>query len=558
MKNSVIAIELDAADPVLLETWMEQGYLPNLNRLRQSGAYGRLENVQCGISETRWTTLLTGCLPEKTSYWGPLSFKEGTYDFEVGDPYRFQDYPPFYALGDDYRVAVFDIPQTVLSDRVNGIQVLGWGAHAAYTGKQSSPKPLFQEISQTYGNHPTFPNSNVDNWWTPDAIAKLQRGLKTGIARRTAICCDLLKQERWNLFFTAFNETHPSGHHFWQLSQTDHPLYPHATAQSSAGDLLLEIYQATDRAIGEILAAAPEDATMLIFSTHGMGHNSTILTSTVFLPEFLYRYSFPGKTALAPGDANQPPPPILNHPKRKTWMGELWQLRHEPNLLKRLCKSWLPTKYQDRLDRWFPNQHYPTLISPYRIYQQSGKYAWQPTTWYQPLWPRMKAFVLPTFGNGEGLIRINLQGREPDGIVPATEFETVCEDLTQQLCQLTDARTGKPIVERVIRTNQQPLDPNLGLPAGDFEADLVVIWADLPTDVVDSPQVGRIGPIPYLRTGGHKPRGFCFAKGQGFSPGSTIPTRRAVDMTPTILQAMGAPIPDYVDGSPIEQARLVG
>ena len=114
MKNSVIAIGLDAADPVLLETWMSQGYLKNLQHLREMGAYGRLNNLEYYKAETPWTTFLTGCLPEKTGYWSPIKFHEGTYQAEQINAYNFDEYRPFYALGEDYRVAVFDMPQSKL------------------------------------------------------------------------------------------------------------------------------------------------------------------------------------------------------------------------------------------------------------------------------------------------------------------------------------------------------------------------------------------------------------------------------------------------------------
>ena len=80
MKNPIIAIELDAADPILLETWISQGHLTNLKNLREQGAYGHLTNIDYYTTETKWTTFLTGCLPNKVGYWGPLKFRADTYD----------------------------------------------------------------------------------------------------------------------------------------------------------------------------------------------------------------------------------------------------------------------------------------------------------------------------------------------------------------------------------------------------------------------------------------------------------------------------------------------
>ncbi len=139
MKNPVIAIGLDAAEPELLETWMNQGYLTHLKQLKDRGAYGRLTNLEYYKAETPWTTFLTGCLPEKTGYWSPVKFHEGSYNVSEIGAYDFQEYPPFYALGDEYRVAVFDVPQSRLCDRVNGEQVLAWGASFAANPQSLSP-----------------------------------------------------------------------------------------------------------------------------------------------------------------------------------------------------------------------------------------------------------------------------------------------------------------------------------------------------------------------------------------------------------------------------------
>ncbi|MEM9623061.1 MAG: nucleotide pyrophosphatase, partial [Pseudomonadota bacterium] len=60
MKTPVIAIGLDAADPVLVEEWLAAGHLPNLANLCAQGGYGRLKNLEYYKAETPWTTFLTG------------------------------------------------------------------------------------------------------------------------------------------------------------------------------------------------------------------------------------------------------------------------------------------------------------------------------------------------------------------------------------------------------------------------------------------------------------------------------------------------------------------
>ena len=142
------------------------------------------------------------------------------------------------------------------------------------------------------------------------AVAWLEKALLTGIKRRSAICRDLLSREPWDLFFTVFGETHSAGHYFWHLSQ-DHPL---GRGKRAAGDdPLLRVFQAVDRAIGEIMTLRP-DADVLLFSPEGIAANAVDLPSTVFLPEFLYRFTF-GRPGLADGHFDDIPGPPIKFPQ---------------------------------------------------------------------------------------------------------------------------------------------------------------------------------------------------------------------------------------------------
>ncbi|MCA1992686.1 MAG: alkaline phosphatase family protein, partial [Coleofasciculus sp. S288] len=162
MKKPVIAIGLDAAEPKLIEKWMSQGHLKNLRRLHEQGAYTRLKNLDYYRAETPWTTFLTGVSPEKTGYWSPIKFHKDTYDANLVEAYDYAEYSPFYALGEKYRVAAFDIPQTALSDRVNGVQLLAWGSHSPQTPSVSQPASLFRELVNKYGVHPGLHNDHAN------------------------------------------------------------------------------------------------------------------------------------------------------------------------------------------------------------------------------------------------------------------------------------------------------------------------------------------------------------------------------------------------------------
>ncbi|MBD2059594.1 alkaline phosphatase family protein [Oculatella sp. FACHB-28] len=550
MNHPVIAIGLDAADPLLIETWMSQGHLKNLKQLCDRGLYTRLKTFNYYRAETPWTTFLTGCSPQNTGYWAPVKFHEGTYEVEEIEAYDFSEHPPFYALGDDYQVAVFDMPQSTLSEQVNGLQVLAWGAHSPLTPSHSKPAGLLEALIQKHGEHPRLRKDHA-SCMNVAALKRLQSDIQVGIARRSAICQDLLQRQPWDLFLTIFGETHSAGHYLWHLSQPSHPLYETYKDQVS-GDPLLEVFESVDRAIGEILDKAPKDAQVVVFAAHGMGNNVMDLPSMVFLPELLYRFNF-GKPALAPGQLGAPPSePITKGRVERGWIGAVWGLKHDANRLRSWLRQKLPNKLFKHVEPLFGKDSQPDLVSPFKLIEQGDALFFQPAVWYKPFWSQMRAFALPSYS--EGYIRINLKGREPEGIVEPSEYEALCDELSQLLYNLKDARTGQPMVKQIVRTRQQPDQRDPKLP----DADLVIIWQEEHvTDVVDSPELGRIGPVPYSRTGSHRSDGFLMAQGPGIEPGSSAPEGHALDLAPTVLSLMGASIPPHFEGRPLIETLIL-
>ena len=523
MRTRVIAIGMDGADPVLVEQWMDAGLLPGLAALRREGAWGRLTGLGHHRAELAWTTLLTGCEPERTGYWSPLVFTADGYGVHDQGAYDFAEHPPFYALGDERRVVVVDVPQTLARNDVDGLQLLAWGSHSPQGPSCSVPPELFGDLVRRHGRHPALHRDHATHW-NPVAVARLRRALRLGIRRRVAICRELLAREPWDLFMTTFGETHSASHFLWHLSdETGHPVQ-----RGRAEDALLEVFQAVDAAVHEIVQDAG-DATVVVFSPQGMESNSMDLPSLVFLPELCYRLSFPGREALAPGGSGSPPP-VLRNPRALAWHRWLWRSRRVDGRLRSVAKRALPL----RLARWSDEDLQP----PYAF----GPLFYEPALWYSALWPRMRAFALPSFS--EGYVRINLMGREASGIVPQGEYEAVCHELEEHLHQLRDARTGRPVVREVVRTRNGPGRDDPRLP----DADLIVCWASDPVDVVDSPTVGRMGPVPFGRTGSHLNRGFVAVRGPAVAAGSRLPDGKVIDVAPTVLDLVGAAPPMALDG----------
>ena len=543
-KEPIVAIGLDAADPKLIEQWMQQGHLPNISQISESGVYSRLHNsvnyqngsAEFSSTEPLWVMMATGCLPDKTGFWDTISYDADSYKVgcdAVYGGYDYQEYKPFYALNDSYKVAAFDVPVTRVCPGVNGVQITGWGGHHPFYPSESNPPQLLPQIVEQHGENPVYRKDN-GIWWDKNYFDWVTSSVEKSVATRGKICADLLKQDDWDLFIAGFGETHTLGHDLYNLSQPDHPLYQHTNKMDSLGDPMLQGYQQVDRAIGEIVQAAPDNANILLFAVHGMGANHTDLLSMMLLPEVMYRINYPGKTALGKGNVSQAAPPIITKNIRGGWSAEVWRQVYEANPVKKFWETWTHKKFL----RGSKNG----LLSPYPLLDDNIELGWMPAVWYSPLWSQMKAFALPAYADGH--IRLNLRGRDGHGVVAPEDYDAVCNEIIDVVSRLRDGRSGKLLVKEVIRTRKSPLDNDPKLP----DPDLVVIWHPIATDLIDSPDIGRIGPITYNRPGGHREHGFLMATGPGIPSQSALQSGRAVDVGATILDLMGAEIPDYFDG----------
>ncbi len=554
MKRRVLALGLDAADPTLMEPWMDQGLLPNLNFLRQNGAYGHLrtqighqgQHENFSNTEPLWVMAMTGCLPHKTGFWDTIEYDPNHYSIKLDSVYGgydYGEYKPFYALDnsctgsprDRLNATVFDIPVTRVIEGIRGTQITGWGGHHPFYPSESNPPEALEMILQKFGPNPVYRKDN-GKWWDQKYGAWIQQALPASITARTAIGKALVKRQDWDLCMIGFGETHTAGHDLYDQSQPDHPFYPFRQPKNGA-DPLLKVYQQVDEALGKIFSAAPGDTYIVSYSLHGIGPNHTDLLSLFFLGEVMYRWNFPGQIGFTDGELSQPPAEPIRQPQRGGWSDEIWCQLADDNELRRWWRRHCPTRFWPTQDNG--------LTSPVGLKRQGQSQSWMPILAYRHCWPNMRAFALPGFADGQ--IRINLQGREANGQVAPEDYNATCHELIEMLHGLKDSRSGLPLVKAVQRTRAGADDESHRHP----HADLMVIWNDCPTDVIESPQLGRIGPVTYNRPGGHRARGHFMVQGPGIKPGSRLPTGQAVDVAATLLHLLGEDQPENFDGQPL-------
>jgi len=77
--DQVVIIGLDGFAPELAEKFMAAGKLPNLAKLKEEGAYARLQTTTPAISPVAWSSFMTGSNPSKHNIFDFLSRNPRTY-----------------------------------------------------------------------------------------------------------------------------------------------------------------------------------------------------------------------------------------------------------------------------------------------------------------------------------------------------------------------------------------------------------------------------------------------------------------------------------------------
>jgi predicted AlkP superfamily phosphohydrolase/phosphomutase len=167
-------------------------------------------------------------------------------------------------------------------------------------------------------------------------------------------------------------------------------------------------------------------------------------------------------------------------------------------------------------------------------------------------WSRTRAFA----DEQQGMIWINLVGREPQGVVtPGSAYNALMDDLMEKLSCLRDAEGEAPVLSAVRRRNPANDPADVRIP------DILVLpsyappYEFLPSDltasgdcIVDVEQVD-VG-LPKLR-GTHRPEGLFIAAGDCIvARPEPLSGLSVVDVAPTVLHALGCPLSPALDGCP--------
>jgi predicted AlkP superfamily phosphohydrolase/phosphomutase len=155
---------------------------------------------------------------------------------------------------------------------------------------------------------------------------------------------------------------------------------------------------------------------------------------------------------------------------------------------------------------------------------------------------------------GSGL-RVNLRGREAQGVVAPEDYDRVCEEVRAALLAIVDRATGRSVVRAVHRRHEIYDGDHV-----DNGADLLVETHD-PYCLIEGAGTASIVPTGLNdgeRTGNHLREGIFMMAGAAARRGAAVPMLDMCDVAPTLLHLLDLPVQEDMDGAVAAAALAPG
>ncbi len=370
-----LQIGLDGADPALVGRWMGEGRLPNLAALVGRGALLPCRSTTPCATFPAWTTCVTGVNPGRHGILDFTCVTPGRYAIEfVNSAWR--AVPTIWNVLSDAgkRVCVLGVPATYPPEAVNGVLVSGFDSPVCTAVDRSFVYPEAAWDDVKAWRFADFQESDIGPEWHAMAFERLMRG----IAEKERIALRMLNREPWDFFMAVFGESDTVAHHFWLFhdpkSPRHRPGFEHA---------IRDVYARLDESVGKLVEAAGDGVVVGVVSDHGFGGSGSGVVH-------------------------------LNN-----WLAERGHLAFAPErggLLKRAAMALTPGTWQGALFRRFQG-----LAARAESASRFAGIDWQRTrAWSEEL-------------NYFPSVRVNLRGRDPEGVVAPGDYDAFARDLCAEL-----------------------------------------------------------------------------------------------------------------------------
>lgn len=476
--------------------------MPNLAALLRDGVWGGLRSTTPPFSAQAWVSMVTGKNPGKhgvVDFWEKSSGQAPDQRRSFVSARQIHGETLWQIAGrHGLRVGVVNVPVTYPPTAVNGYLVSGLLTPQGRDDYAYPPELAKAILDQVPGYNP--------DPFDPLGTSRQQiSALQEWMEKHEVISRYLMDREPTDLFFNVVQALDHLQHLFWNDIA--------AGSQRADGLAPDRCYRLADDIIGHRLGLVDERTNLFLVSDHGFGpvrkwfHVNRFLLERGFLT-----LGEPARGAAAAASAR-----LGLTPQR---------IR---SLVRRVDRLGLRQRI-GRLARVTLGRRIDSALAPPVDWSRTRAYSGSPAT--------------------EGIF-INLKGREAGGIVlPGRHYEQVRDELAAALQALRDPETHAPVVQSVFRREELYAGPFL-----DLLPDLVFDLGDGPYlagDALDAERMLEALPAGFVQ-GRHRSTGILAAIGPDIRSAGQMPVEgaRIVDVAPTLLFALGLPIPEDMDGLPL-------
>lgn len=276
MDRKVLVIGIDGGTYTILDPFIEQGKLPNIQKVMNAGFRSVLLSSVPPVSAPAWTSFITGKNPGKH---GILQF------YDVGPVPRTEDQSEVELRPGDFaivnarsirartlwqiasdagrRVVIINVPMTYPPVPVNGVMVTGLLTPPGSTNFTYPP-----ELAASLVDYEIDLSPEERDFDFPDKRWLIERQ-RMILEKRWETSSRLMKECDWDFFMVVFTGTDRLQHRFWHcLDSKEDSL---STELKEYRGLLEEYYTRLDWMVGDFIQQAGEDAYVIILSDHGFG-----------------------------------------------------------------------------------------------------------------------------------------------------------------------------------------------------------------------------------------------------------------------------------------------
>ncbi len=486
-----LLIGIDAACAGVLDPLLEKDALPNRESIVENGASGPLESQIPPWTASAWPSLYTGVNPGKHGVFGFLSY-DG-YDWDVVNATHVREAALWELLSHHGMTSVVvNVPVTAPPPEIDGAVVPGY---TAPENPRCHPEGTLEELREAVGEYRVYPDSS-----------RAQPGEYVDLVRMRGAAFRHLADE----YDPEFG--------FVQFQGTDSVFHEHPGRE----DYVEAIYRAAVEEVADLLDTCDPD-TVIVASDHGMGpYEKYELRVNEFLDSEGYVETTTGgsgmpawlpmlNSQLREGkDANAPSPGLAGRA-----IGAAARVGITPA---RAGKALRTVGLEGVVKKIVP-------ADARRAGTEQVDFA------------ESTAYMRSRIELG---LRMNVEGREPQGIVPESEYESVREELIDVLSEI-ETPDGEAMFENVA-----PREEFFWGPYADEGVDVVMIpdnfeqflSADFKGEVFGPPTE------PY----NHKLEGMIAMDGEGVDSSESLSGAHLFDVAPTICAALGVPYSDRMDG----------